>query len=204
VFTGLVQQIGEVVEITSGTDATTKLVITAPMFAGEIKDGESIAISGVCLTVSGHQPDASRIEVEVMGETLARTSLANIKTGVRVNLERALLATDRLGGHIVQGHIDTTASLLAKRTEPNWHVLRFELAPSSGRYVIEKGSIAIDGVSLTVSNVDKSGEPPWFEVSLIPTTLATTTLSDLEPGQIVNLEFDVLAKYAESMLQPGN
>jgi riboflavin synthase len=139
-----------------------------------------------------------------MGETLARTSLAKLKKGERVNLERALLAADRLGGHIVQGHVDTTASLLAKRTEPNWHVLRFELAPSAARYVIEKGSIAIDGVSLTVSNVDKSGQPPWFEVSLIPTTLAATTLAGLEPGQMVNLEFDVLAKYTESMLQPGN
>ncbi len=200
-FTGLVQGLGEVVDITDGQSGTTKLVIKSEIFSDDIEIGESVSVAGVCLTVSAHNRASSTVEVEVMGETLAKTSLAQLTKGNRLNLERALLATDRLGGHIVQGHVDTTSELIDKRDEPNWHVLRLSLPPAFAHYVIEKGSIAIDGVSLTISAVDKTAPQPWFEVSLIPTTLAKTTLSTLEPGVRVNLEFDVLAKYAESMLQ---
>lgn len=200
-FTGLVQDVGEVVEITDGQSGTTKLVIKSEIFSDDVEIGESISVAGVCLTVSAHNRAASTVEVEVMGETLAKTSLDQLTKGNRLNLERALLATDRLGGHIVQGHVDTTSELIDKRDEPNWHALRLSLPSAFAHYVIEKGSIAIDGVSLTISAVDKTAPQPWFEVSLIPTTLAKTTLSTLEPGMRVNLEFDVLAKYAESMLQ---
>lgn len=200
-FTGLVQGLGEVLEVSIGANATTKVTIFSPLLGQDIVMGESIAVSGVCLTVSAKDAKQSTIDVEVMGESLAKTSLSELKAGSKVNLERALLASQRIGGHVVGGHVDTVAELIHKRDEPNWHVLGFDLPADFSRYVITKGSVTIDGVSLTISAVDKTSSRPWFEVSLIPTTLSATTLSDLEVGEVVNVEFDVLAKYVESMLQ---
>ena len=198
-FTGLVQDVGEISGIGAGVDGTTRLTLKAPMFAGDIKIGESISVSGVCLTVTAHRPKDLEIEVEVMGETLARSSLGQKSISDKVNLERALLATDRLGGHIVQGHVDTTANVIALRDDPAWRIVDFTLGDDYRKYVVEKGSITLDGVSLTVAAVDKTPGSASFEVALIPTTLNATTLGQLGPDSNVNVEFDVMAKYAESI-----
>jgi riboflavin synthase len=136
-----------------------------------------------------------------MRETLVRSSLRDARPGLRVNLERAVQPTSRLGGHIVQGHVDGTGTLISRTRSEHWDVLRFGVPASMARYLVDKGSIAIDGVSLTVSAVDPAGQ--WFEVSLIPTTLALTTLGDREVDDIVNLEADVIAKYVEGLLRAG-
>jgi riboflavin synthase len=198
-FTGLVQDIGEISNVGAGSNGTTCLAIKAPMFAGDIKIGESISVSGVCLTVTAHRPKDLEIEVEVMGETLARSSLGDKSVGDKVNLERALLATDRLGGHIVQGHVDTTANVIALRDDPAWRIIEFTLGDDFRKYIVEKGSITLDGVSLTVAGVDKTPGSASFEVALIPTTLNATTLGQLGLDSKVNVEFDVMAKYAESI-----
>ena len=173
--------------------------------------GASIAVNGVCLTVVEHGGDW--VSFDVMAETLQRSCLGALAPRDRVNLERAMAATDRLGGHIVQGHVDGTARILTRVPGERWEVVRISLPSDLARYVVEKGSIAVDGVSLTVSAVGEIGHPggdaedparsvgSWFEVSLIPTTLALTTLGHKQPGEPVNLEVDVIAKYVERLLQ---
>lgn len=161
--------------------------------------GGSIAVDGVCLTATAI--DGGRISVDVMGETLARTTIGRLAEGERVNLERCLPATGRLDGHVVQGHVDGVGTLREREDLGSWERLRFSLPSPLDRYAAEKGSIAVDGVSLTVTAVSDAGvTDPWFEVGLIPTTLSETGLGAKSIGDPVNLEMDVLAKYAERLL----
>ena len=207
-FTGLIEEVGTIEAVELGeTDA--RVCIRAPKVTEDARNGDSIAVDGVCLTVTGlpealedGQPRPERFWADVMPETMRRTrlGLANQGTsleGVRVNLERALKVGDRLGGHIVQGHVDGVAKLLSRMPGPRWDVLRFSLPEGLRRYVVEKGSIAVNGTSLTVSAVGDD----FFEVSLIPTTLAETTAGELRVGEPVNLEVDQVAKYVENMVR---
>jgi riboflavin synthase len=164
--------------------------------------GDSIAVNGVCLTVTGVEPDADGTGVwstDVMAETLRRSSLGDVGSGDRVNLERAVTPQTRLGGHIVQGHVDGVGTVVSRTPGDDWEVVRIAVPVELARYVVEKGSITVDGVSLTVSALADEPEP-WFEVSLIPTTLRETTLGTRAPGDLVNLEVDVIAKYVERLL----
>jgi len=200
-FTGIVEELGRVVSLEHETDSA-RLVVAAPLVTADAEHGASIAVDGVCLTVVDHAPGPDGwFRVDVMGETLARTGLGALAPGDPVNLERAMAASSRFGGHIVQGHVDGTAGVLRRTPGDRWEVVRFTLPAPLARYVVEKGSITVDGVSLTVSavGVDDSGSD-WFEVSLIPTTLALTTLGHKTVGDLVNLEVDVLAKYVERLL----
>ena len=194
-FTGLVQELGTVDAMEPHTDAL-RLSIRAPGTVAGAALGESIAINGVCLTVADLSADT--FCADVMQESLDRTALGRLAEGDPVNVEPALLPTTRLGGHIMQGHVDGTATLQSRTNSENWDVLRFSLPSELSRYVVEKGSIAVSGTSLTVSAVG----PDWFEVSLIPTTLRDTIHGALPVGGEVNLEVDVLAKYVEKMLHP--
>lgn len=196
-FTGLVEELGEVVAV-DRLDQAVRLTVRGAAVTADAADGDSIAVNGTCLTVVG--TDGGTFTADVMAETLARTSLHGVEPGRRVNLERPLRLSDRLGGHLVQGHVDGTGEVLARTTTPNWDVVRISLPESLSRYVVEKGSIAVDGVSLTVSGIGSD----WLEVSLIPTTLASTTLGIVEPGDRVNLEVDVLAKYTEKLVSRGD
>jgi riboflavin synthase len=182
-FTGIVEQMGEV------QSCGTRLAVRTPL-AAELERGDSIAVNGVCLTAVDITGD--RFEADVMEETLARSSLGRLREGHRVNLELALRVGDRLGGHFVQGHVDATGSVDSIEQREHSRVVRVGAPPEILRYVVEKGSIAIDGVSLTVVDVDDEG----FSVSLIPETLERTTLGEVSPGDPVNLEVDMLAKYA--------
>ncbi|GAB3701235.1 riboflavin synthase [Corynebacterium nasicanis] len=192
-FTGLVEEIGSVDNLEPQGDAL-RLTIGASKVLSDASFGDSISVNGVCLTVVEHSD--SYFTADVMQESLDRTGLGQLTVGSRVNLERALAAGARLGGHIMQGHVDGTSRLLHRQRSENWDVLRFSLAPELARYVVEKGSIAVNGTSLTVSAVGED----FFEVSLIPTTLAETTHGELAEGEVVNIEVDVLAKYVEKML----
>lgn len=192
-FTGLVEEVGTVAALEPQGDAL-RLTIEAPKVLADAAFGDSIAVNGVCLTVADF--DDRRFTADVMQESLDRTGLGQLRVGSPVNLERALAAGARLGGHIMQGHVDGTSQLLSRTSSENWDVLRFSLGADLARYVVEKGSIAVNGTSLTVSAVG----PDWFEVSLIPTTLAETTHGQLAAGDVVNIEVDVLAKYVEKML----
>ena len=192
-FTGLVEEVGTVAALEPQGDAL-RLTIEAPKVLADAAFGDSIAVNGVCLTVTDF--DGDRFTADVMQESLDRTGLGQLVVGSPVNLERALAAGARLGGHIMQGHVDGTSRLLSRTSSEHWDVLRFSLGPDLSRYVVEKGSIAVNGTSLTVSAVGED----WFEVSLIPTTLAETTHGQLAEGDVVNIEVDVLAKYVEKML----
>lgn len=194
-FTGLVQELGTVAAMEPHADAL-RLSIRAPRTVAAAELGDSIAINGVCLTVADLSGEV--FCADVMQESLDRTALGRLSTGTAVNVEPALLPTTRLGGHIMQGHVDGTATLLTRTSSENWDVLRFSLPADLARYVVEKGSIAVSGTSLTVSAVGSD----WFEVSLIPTTLRETIHGTLPEGGEVNLEVDVLAKYVEKMLHP--
>lgn len=196
-FTGLVQAQGSVLSLDQVANSAV-LKISTPSDFDDVALGESIAINGVCLTVTNKH--FLELDFDVMGETLNLTNLGTLSSGNQVNLERALKISDRLGGHIVQGHVDGRSQLLSRSKEPNWEVLTFELNDSFARYVVKKGSITVDGVSLTVSNVSDS----TFEVSLIPTTLVSTNLGELAVGKVVNIEVDVIAKYVESMIGREN
>ena len=196
-FTGLVQAQGSVLSLDQVANSAV-LKISTPSDFDDVALGESIAINGVCLTVANKH--FLELDFDVMGETLNLTNLGTLSSGNQVNLERALKISDRLGGHIVQGHVDGRSQLLSRSKEPNWEVLTFELNDSFARYVVKKGSITVDGVSLTVSNVGDS----TFEVSLIPTTLVSTNLGELAVGKVVNIEVDVIAKYVESMIGREN
>jgi riboflavin synthase len=213
-FTGIVEELGHVVALEHGADSA-RLTVAGPLVTSDAVHGASIAVNGVCLTVVEH--DSENFTVDVMAETLDRTSLGALRAGDRVNLERAMAASNRFGGHIVQGHVDGTATILARTPGERWEVVQISLPPSIARYVVEKGSITVDGVSLTVSavdaldavdaaapadtgHVDSSADEATFSVSLIPTTLALTTLGHKGVGDTVNLEVDVLAKYVERLL----
>ncbi|MFT7839006.1 riboflavin synthase [Saccharothrix sp. BKS2] len=194
-FTGIVEELGEVVAVVDLPDAA-RVTIAGPLVTGDAKHGDSIAVNGVCLTVVDVEGGA--FTADVMRETLNRSSLAKVAPGDRVNLERAAAVGQRLGGHIVQGHVDGTGTVLARERAEHWEVVHLGLPPRLARYVVEKGSITVDGVSLTVvSALDDS-----FTVSLIPTTLELTTLGRRVPGDTVNLEVDVLAKYVERLALP--
>ncbi|MDO3402384.1 riboflavin synthase [Mycolicibacterium neoaurum] len=193
-FTGIVEELGEVVGKEDLPDAA-RFVIRGPVVTSDAGHGDSIAVNGVCLTVVEVRPDGA-FTADVMAETLNRSSLAAVGVGSRVNLERAAAVNSRLGGHIVQGHVDGTGTVVSRSPSENWEVVRMSLPASLSRYVVEKGSITVDGISLTVSGLG----PDWFEVSLIPTTLGLTTLGSAEVGTPVNLEVDVIAKYVERLL----
>ena len=226
-FTGIVEEIGQVVA-TRSTDDVVVLTVRGPLVASDARLGDSISVSGVCLTVvevggpdvggpdvggpdvggpdvggPDAGPDTAGVfSVELVPETLKRTSLAGVDAGTRVNLERAVAVGGRLGGHIVQGHVDGVATLLRRAPGARSDELCFALPPDLSRYVVEKGSITVDGVSLTVAGTDAAtADTATFTVALIPTTLTHTTLGTRAPGDGVNLEVDVLAKYVERLVQ---
>ena len=192
-FTGIVEELGQVVDVTTSPDAA-RLRVRGPLVLADATSGASIAVNGVCLTVTEY--DEQTFAVDVMAESLRRSSLGDLTRGSPVNLERAVRADGRLGGHIVQGHVDGTGRILRRDPGQAWEVVTIELPAPLHRYVVEKGSITVDGVSLTVTSVSAH----VFAVSLIPTTLAKTTLGRAEVGARVNLEVDVLAKYVERLL----
>lgn len=196
-FTGIVEERGEIIARDDLQDAA-RFRIRGPKVVGDAGHGDSIAVNGVCLTVVTH--DGESFTVDVMAETLRRSSLARLGAGAPVNLERAMAAGGRFGGHIVQGHVDGTGTIIAITPSENWTVVRVALPADLAKYVVEKGSITVDGTSLTVSGLgaDPAGAD-WFEVSLIPTTLAATILGTNDVGDVVNLEVDVIAKYVERL-----
>jgi riboflavin synthase len=194
VFTGLVQDLGTIGDARRDGEGTRLVIATA--LAGEIAEGDSVAVNGVCLTATQVDRERGAFAVDVMRETLMRSSLAEIQPGRHVNLELSLRATDRLGGHIVQGHVDGVGRVLDVREDGFARIVSIGAPPELLRYVVEKGSIAVDGVSLTV--VEVGGDR--FSVSLIPETLERTTLGNTEPGLPVNLEVDVVAKYVEKLV----
>jgi riboflavin synthase len=201
VFTGIVEELGTLVVREDGTDSAVLRIRARKALEG-VALGDSIAVNGVCLTVTDVQPDGDGTGVwstDVMAETLRRSSLGAVGTGDPVNLERAVTPTTRLGGHIVQGHVDGVGTVVSRTPGDDWEVVRIAVPADLARYVVEKGSITVDGVSLTVSALGDDAQP-WFEVSLIPTTLRETTLGGRAPGDPVNLEVDVIAKYVERLL----
>ena len=192
-FTGLIADLGSVTALEQDGDGAT-LQISSRLAAG-LAEGDSVAVNGVCLTATEVDTDGF-FSAQAMNETLARSSLGGLHAGSPVNLELPLRAEDRLGGHVVQGHVDGVGSVRAVREEGFSRVLEIDLEPELSRYLVEKGSIAIDGVSLTVSAVDEHG----FAVSLIPETLSRTTLGQIREGSPVNIEVDILAKHVERLL----
>jgi len=208
-FTGIVEDLGEVEAVEHAGDSARVFIRSVKVTHGT-RPGDSIAVNGVCLTVTGllsglpaaegTPPDAPGtargFTADVMGETLGRSGLKDVVPGTRVNLERPVRLEDRLGGHLVQGHVDGTAAIIRRQPQEHWEVVRIGLPPGLARYVVHKGSIAVDGISLTVSGVGDD----WFEVSLIPETLKRTTLGAKQPGETVNLEVDVIAKYVQKLL----
>ncbi|MGH8869370.1 MAG: riboflavin synthase [Actinomycetes bacterium] len=196
-FTGIVEELGEVAaleRLADGPDAAARLTVAGPAVTDGLRAGDSVAVNGVCLTVV--EAAAGTFTADVMAESLRRTTLGRLAPGAAVNLERATPVSGRLGGHIVQGHVDATAELLGREHTAHWDVVRVGLPQPLARFVAEKGSVALDGVSLTVAEVAADG----FTVGLIPETLARTTLGRLRPGDTVNVEVDVLAKYVERLL----
>lgn len=202
-FTGLIETTGEVISFTPGAGGAARLTIAAPEIAGRLRTGDSVAVSGVCLTALGIEAGAvpPRFSADLAAETIARTTLSRLEAGSMVNLELPTPAGAPLGGHVVQGHVDGVGTLLS--IEPvssgagsDW-VLRLRLPVSLMRYVVEKGSISVEGISLTVAGI--AGEEIW--IAILPHTYAATNLHTLKPGMGVNIEVDVLAKYAESRMQ---
>jgi riboflavin synthase len=199
VFTGIVEELGEVVAVVPRGDSAV-LTLAAAKIVDGLVHGASIAVNGVCLTAVGWREAAdgsTEIDFDVMAETLNRSVIGDLKPGSKVNLERAARVDARLDGHIVQGHVDGTGSVVSRTPGDAWESVRFALPEQLSKYVAEKGSVAVDGVSLTVSAVGDD----WFEVGLIPETLRATTLGEKSPGDSVNLEVDVLAKYVERLLE---
>lgn len=206
-FTGIIEELGEVVSIQE-IGESSRIRLRGPVVCQDARHGDSIAVNGVCLTVVDSPEElaggSGEFSADVMAETLHRSSLGELRSGSRVNLERAMALGARLGGHLVQGHVDATGTLLGRAPgdldaegNPRWEVLRFSLPGSISRYLVEKGSITVDGVSLTVVEAARDS----FTVSLIPATLALTTLGAKAVGESVNLEVDVLAKYVERLLE---
>ncbi|MFG3528162.1 riboflavin synthase [Streptomyces sp. NPDC047917] len=192
-FTGIVEELGEVAAVEKLADAS-RFRLRGRVVTEGAKHGDSIAVNGVCLTVV--DLGDGEFTADVMAETLDRSSLGALDTGSRVNLERPMAVGGRLGGHIVQGHVDGTGHIVERRISENWEIVKVSLPAHLSRYVVEKGSITVDGVSLTVVEAGSD----YFTISLIPTTLALTTLGIKEPGDPVNLEVDVIAKYVERLL----
>src|ERR1700735_5246909 len=199
-FTGIVAELGEVAGIEQHADAA---LLTIRGSTEGVSPGDSIAVNGVCLTVTGLMDGT--FTADVMGETLDRSSLGALTPGAQVNLEQSVRLADRLGGHLVQGHVDGTGTIISRSPAEHWDQVRISLPAAISRYVVHKGSIAVDGISLTVSAL---GPPPgdghdgdtWCEVCLIPETLKRTTMGARAPGEVVNLEVDVIAKYVERLL----
>lgn len=198
-FTGIVEALGRVSKIVTGSDSA-QLTIESPGYFSDIKLGDSISVNGCCLTAVTNTSDL--FTVDVMKQTLAITNIGNLKEGDTVNLEKAMLVTDRLGGHIVQGHVDALATVLAINDGADWYELIFEIPRSYLKYIQPQGSITLNGVSLTVAKLDD--ESAELSVWLIPETLKRTNLGQLKPGNQVNLEVDVLAKYVERILKAGD
>lgn len=193
-FTGIIEELGTVTAVTQLGDSI-RLTVDAPKTVPGAQLGDSIAINGVCLTVA--ERGETSFTADCMQETLKRSALGTLEPGSRVNVERAAALSSRLDGHIVQGHVDATTTLLSRTHSEHWDVLRFALPESLARYVVEKGSIALNGTSLTVSTLGAD----YFEVSLIPVTLSDTVFGTLADGALINVEVDVIAKYVERMLQ---
>ncbi len=201
-FTGIIEERGTVLAWEPVGDAA-RITVRSPLAVSDASHGDSISVSGVCLTVVDMGEDW--FTADVMGVSIDVTTIGDRRPGDLVNIERAAAVGDRLGGHIVQGHVDGTATVLSVEDGSGWRVVRFALPAELAALVARKGSIAIDGTSLTVSAVADATEPQqWFEVSLIPETLAATTLGALEPGHRVNLETDILARHVERMLAIGD
>ncbi len=196
-FTGIIEELGVVDALVDQGDAV-RLTVRAPLAVQDATLGDSIAVNGVCLTVAEH--DHETFTADVMRESLDRTALGVLTPGDRVNLERATTPTARLGGHLVQGHVDGTGTVGRRVPSEHWEVVEVELPRPLLRYLVSKGSVTVDGISLTVVEVDD--ERSVFTVSLIPETLARTTLGFRQPGDPVNLEVDIIAKYVERMVAP--
>lgn len=197
-FTGIVEELGRVSAIEPLADSV-RLSVAGPLVTGDAGAGDSIAVNGVCLTVVTNE--AGVFTADVMQQTLDHSSLGALEVGTPVNLERAVTPTTRLGGHIVQGHVDGTGTILAREPSEHWERVTISLPAELDRYLVDKGSITVDGISLTVAELGAPGEVDGvFTVSLIPETLARTTLGFKQPGDRVNLEVDVIAKYVERML----
>lgn len=195
-FTGIVEELGEVTAVEQLEEAS-RFRLRGPLVTEDAKHGDSIAVNGVCLTVV--ETADGEFTADVMQETLNRSSLGALTAGSRVNLERPMALGGRLGGHLVQGHVDGTGEIISRTPSEHWEIVKVALPENLSRYVVEKGSITVDGVSLTV--VEAAAD--WFTISLIPTTLALTTLGIKQSGDPVNLEVDVLAKYVERLLAAG-
>jgi riboflavin synthase len=194
VFTGLIQDVGKVESVDSDADGARLRIATS--LGGEIAGGDSVAVNGVCLTATS--ADAGGFETEAMNQTLQVTALGGLAPGARVNLELAMKASDRFGGHIVQGHVDGVGEATSVEEDGFARRLRLELPPGLLRYAIDKGSVTLDGVSLTIAALGED----WIEVSLVTETLERTTLEEAQPGCKLNVECDVVAKYVERMMQP--
>ena len=194
-FTGIVAELGEVFGIEQRGDAAR---LTIRGSTEGVSPGDSIAVNGVCLTVTGILDGT--FTADVMGETLDRSSLGALTPGAPVNLEQSVRLADRLGGHLVQGHVDGTGTIISRSPAEHWDQVRISLPGSISRYVVHKGSIAVDGISLTVSALGPPNGETWFEVCLIPETLKRTTMGTRQPGETVNLEVDMIAKYVERLL----
>ena len=192
-FTGIIQHVGRVTSLRR-LGETARLEALAPGLSAELRRGDSVAVNGACLTVTGR--DGKAFQADLSRETLERTNLGSLRSGDSVNLELPLLPTARLGGHFVQGHVDAVARVARIEKQQAFALFRFSLPPGMRAYVVEKGSIAVDGISLTVSGLGKD----FFEVAIIPHTLEHTNLSRRRPGDPVNLECDILAKYVEAAL----
>jgi riboflavin synthase len=193
-FTGIIEELGSIRRITTARDGA-RLEVSARIVTREANRGDSIAVNGVCLTVVDLGSDW--LAADISAETLRRTSLNNMRIGTRVNLERPLMASSRLGGHIVQGHVDGTGKFTGARAEGDGWIVRIEFRADLARYIVEKGSIAVDGISLTVATLAEE----WVEIAIIPHTWKVTNLSSLERGSVVNLEVDIIAKYVERVMQ---
>jgi riboflavin synthase len=193
-FTGIIEELGEVVRLEEAGDDSAVLAVRGPLVTSDARHGDSISVNGVCLTVIDNVDGV--FTADVMGETLRRSSLGALTEGSPVNLERAAALGSRLGGHLVQGHVDGVAKIIGREPGAQWEIVRFSLPPALARYVVEKGSITVDGTSLTVMAVDDDS----FSVGLIPTTSKSTVLGSKNAGDPVNLEVDVIAKYVEKML----
>jgi len=194
-FTGLVEAKATLLTIDRSQDSAV-LTFSSPDNFGNLNLGESINVNGACLTVTNFNQNAKQFSVDAMGITLDITNLGDLSIGASVNLERAMKLGDRFGGHIVQGHIDGVSKLIERIPQDNWEIFRFTLPDLLSSYMVKKGSICLNGVSLTISDIGND----WFEVSIIPTTLAMTNLAELAQGSAVNLEVDLIAKYVESLL----
>ncbi len=192
-FTGIVEELGQVAKLEILADAV-RISITGPLVVSDAKIGDSISVNGVCLTVT--EKTADSFSADVMQETLNRSTLGQLVAGSKVNLERPVTLATRLGGHLVQGHVDGMGKIISREKSDNWDVVTIEPNPELLKYIVEKGSITVDGTSLTVASVNDK----VFTVSLIPETLAKTTLGLVNPGDRVNLEVDVMAKYVEKLM----